>query len=99
MRTSRAFGQFPFVAKQVLEEIVAPLRRRRGPGDFQTASDRVAAFACAEAALPAQALLLDARPLRLRTNKRRIARAVSLAEGMATGNQCNRFSVVHSQVG
>ncbi len=28
MRAGRALGQFPFVAEQVLEEVVAPLRRR-----------------------------------------------------------------------
>ena len=60
MRTGRALGEFPFVAEQVLEEVVAPLRRRRGPSDFQAAGDRVAALAGAEFALPAEALLLDA---------------------------------------
>ena len=34
MRTSRALRQLPFVAEQVLEEVVAPLRRRHAPGDF-----------------------------------------------------------------
>ena len=59
MRAGRALGQLPFVAEQVLEEVVAPLRRRRGPGDFQAAGDRVTAVAGAEAVLPAEALLLD----------------------------------------
>ena len=57
----RALRQFPFVAEQVLEEVVAPLRRRRGPGDFRAAADRVIALAAAEAALPAEALLLRCR--------------------------------------
>ena len=60
MRTGRALRQFPFVAEQVLEEVVAPLRGRGGPGDFQAAGDRVGAFARAEAVLPAEALLLEA---------------------------------------
>ena len=53
MRTRRTPGQLPFVAEQVREEVIAPLRRRCGPGDFQTAGDRVTAFARAKAALPA----------------------------------------------
>ncbi len=73
----RALGQLPFVAEQVLEEAVAPLRRRRGPGDFRAAGDRVCAFAGAEAALPAEALLLDGRRLPARgppaTHRRRRA--------------------------
>ncbi len=65
MRTGRALGQFPFVAEQVLEEVVAPLRWRRGPDDFQAAADRVTPFARAKFALPAEALLLDAGGFRL----------------------------------
>ena len=48
MRTGRALGQFPVVFEQILEIVVAPLRRRRGPSDFQAAADRVAAFAALE---------------------------------------------------
>src|ERR1700735_5507241 len=54
-----ALGQLPFVAEQVLEEVVAPLRRRRRPNDLDAARDRVIAFARAEFILPAEALLLD----------------------------------------
>ena len=60
MRAGRALRQLPVVAEQVLEEVVAPLRRRGGPGDFQAAGDGVAAQARAEAARPAEALRLDA---------------------------------------
>ena len=59
VRAGRALRQLPFVAEQVLEEVVAPLRRRRGPGDFEAAGDGVAALAGAEAALPAEALLFE----------------------------------------
>src|SRR5580693_6938582 len=60
VRTGRALRQLPFVAEQVPEEVVAPLRRRAGPGNLQAAGDRVATFAGAKAAAPAKALLLDA---------------------------------------
>ena len=41
MRTGGALGQLPLEAEQVLEEVVAPLRRRGGPGDLEAAGDRV----------------------------------------------------------
>src|SRR5712691_7459817 len=93
MRAGRALGQFPFVAEQVPEEVVAPLRWRRGPDDFQAAADRVTAFAAAIGVLPAEALRLDAGGFRLCTHQRRIASAVGLAEGMTAGNQRDRFFV------
>ena len=37
----RAAGLHPFVLEQVLEEEVAPLRRRLRPGDFEAAADGV----------------------------------------------------------
>src|SRR5689334_13075696 len=81
MRAGRALGQFPFIAEQVCEEIVAPLRRRRAPGNLQAAGDRVLALAGAELAAPAEALLLDAGAFRLRAHQLCIAGAVGLAEG------------------
>src|ERR1700694_5652146 len=87
MRTGRALGQFPFVAEQVREEVVAPLSRRRGPNDFQAAADRVTAFARAKFALPAEALLRDAGGFRLCADQFRIASAVGFAEGVTTGNE------------
>src|SRR5205807_3255127 len=63
MCARRALRQLPFVAEQVLEVVVAPFRGRGGPRDFQAAGDRVTAFARAERAPPAEALLLDARRL------------------------------------
>src|SRR5579871_714903 len=91
MRAGRALGQLPLVAEQVPEEVVAPLRRRRGPDDFQAAGDRVATFARAELAPPAEALLLDGSGLRLRTHQRRSAGAVGFAEGVPARDQRDRF--------
>ena len=99
MRTGRALRQLPFVAEQVPEEVVAPLRRRRGPGDFQTAGDRVTALARAKAALPAEALLLDGGRFRLGTHMGRGAGAVGLAEGVTSGNERHRLFVVHRHAG
>ena len=92
---SRALLQLPFIFEQGLEKAVAPLRRRRAPGDFRTAGDRVFAFARAEPALPAKALFLDQRSFRFGTHQRRIARAVSLAEAVSAGDERNRLLVVH----
>src|SRR5690242_14400194 len=77
---SRALLQLPFIFEQGLEKGVAPLRRRRAPGDFRAAGDRVFSFPCAIAALPAEALLLDGCRFRLGTDKRAVAGAVGLAE-------------------
>ena len=79
----RALRQFPLVFEQDPEEVVAPLRWRVCPGDLQAAADRVPAFPGAEAALPAKALLLDARGFGLRPHMGRRAGAVGLAKGVA----------------
>src|SRR2546428_441127 len=95
MRPGRALDQFPFVAKQVREKVVAPFRRRRGPGDFKTAGDRVCAFARPELVLPAQALFLNDGRFRFRANKCSVAGTVSFSEGVTTGDQRNGFFIVH----
>ncbi len=95
MRTCRALGQLPLVAEQVLEEVVAPLGRRLCPGDFEAAGDRVSALAGAEAALPAEALLLERGRFRLGTHVGRGAGAVGLAEAVAPGDERHRLLVVH----
>ena len=95
VRTGRALRQFPFVAEQILEEVVAPLRGRVGPDDFQAAADRVIAFARAKAALPAQALLLDGGRFGLRPNMFRVTGAVGLAERVAARDEGHRLLVVH----
>src|SRR6266705_2021525 len=87
VRTGRTLGQFPFVAEQVGEEVIAPLCRRRSPSDFQTTADRVTANARAKFAPPAEALLLDGGGFRFCAHQLRIASAVGLAEGVASGNQ------------
>src|SRR5262245_19755779 len=91
----RALRQLPFVVEQVVEEVIAPLRRRLGPGDFRTAGDGVAPEAPAMLALPAEALILEERAFRLRADQRRIAGAVGFAEGVAAGNQRDGLLVVH----
>src|SRR6202166_4214384 len=59
MRASRTLRQFPFVAEQVREEVIAPLRRRRGPDDFQAAANGVSTKTFAKFILPAEALILN----------------------------------------
>src|SRR5215475_3425963 len=95
MRAGGALGQFPFVAEQVREEVVAPLCRGCCPNDFQPATDSVSAFARAELALPPETLLLDGSRFRLRAHERRLTGTMGLAKGVAAGNQRDRFFVVH----
>ena len=91
----RALRQLPFVFEQVLEEEIAPLGRSLRPGDLRTAGDRIGAHARTVLAPPAQALILKRATFRLRSDQRRIARAVGLAEAVAAGNQRDGFLVVH----
>ncbi len=94
-----ALGQFPFEAEQVLEEVVAPLCGRGGPGDFQSAGDGVGALAAAEAVLPAETLAFQAGGFGLVGHVGRGAGAVGLAEAVAAGDQCHRLFVVHGHAG
>src|SRR5262245_57827831 len=95
LRTGRALGQLPFVVEQVVEEVVAPLRRRLRPGDLGAAGDGVRSETRAMLALPAEPLVLEEGAFRLRAHQRRIAGAVSLAEGVTAGNQRDGLLVVH----
>src|SRR5512137_1095243 len=100
MRTGRALGQFPFVAEQVPEEVVAPLRWRRGPDDFQAAADRVTPFAAAKGVFPAEALLFDAGALGFGADILvRIGGAVGLAERVSAGDEGHRLLVIHRHSG
>src|SRR6202158_266229 len=100
MRTGRTLRQFPFVAEQVCEEVIAPLRRRRGPNDFQAAADGVSAKTFAEFILPAEALIFDVGTFWfgayiLSGN----GSAVGFAEGVTASNECNCFFVIHRHTG
>ena len=95
VRAGRALGQLPLVAEQGLEEAVVPRGRGGGPGDLDTAGDRVAALAGAVGALPAQALLLERGRLGVGADAVRRARAVGLAERVAARDQGDRLLVVH----
>ena len=95
MGTGRALGQFPFVAEQVVKEVVTPLCRGCGPNDFQAAADRVARLTGAEFAPPAEPLFLNGGGFRLRTNIVCGASAVGFAEAVTACNQGNRLFVVH----
>src|SRR4029079_1019965 len=80
---------------QVVEEVVAPLRRCLRPGDFGAAGDGVGAYARAVLAFPAEALILDRSAFRLGADQRGITRAVGLAEAVAARDQRHGFLVVH----
>src|SRR5579859_546490 len=91
----RALGQLPFVFEEIVEVVVAPLRRRLRPGHLRATGDGVRADARAVLALPAEALFLDGAALRLGAEERRIAGAMGLAEGVAAGDERHRLLVVH----
>src|SRR6185312_13358939 len=96
VRTGRALSQFPVVFEQVVEKVVAPLRRRGGPGDFQAAADGVSAKTLTEFVLPSQALVLNVGTFWFGAYiVSGDGSAVGLAEGMPAGNQRHSFFVVH----
>src|ERR1700687_1382442 len=100
MRTGRALRQLPFVAEQVGEEVVAPLRWSCGPNDFQAAADGVTTKTFAKFILSPQALILDVGTFWfgayiLSGN----GSAVRVAEGVSAGSECDRFFVVHRHAG
>src|SRR5579859_5014035 len=100
MCTSRTLGQFPFIAEQVVEEVIAPLGRRLGPNDFQAAADGVSTETFAKFILPAQALILDVGAFGFGTYiLSGNGSAVGLAEGVTAGNERNGLLVVHGHAG
>src|SRR5262249_9118964 len=76
-------------------ETIVPLRWIVRPCALEAAGDGVAALAGTVGALPADALLLDRRALGVGTDLRRVAGAVSLAEGVTAGDQRHGLFVVH----
>src|SRR3569833_2236619 len=87
VRAGGAHVQIPHELEQRLEEAVVPLRRRRSPDAFQSARDRVRAYARLEAVLPAESHVFEQRSLWLRTHIARTRRAVRLAESMTTRDE------------
>src|SRR5208282_3852689 len=78
------------------KEVVAPLRWRLGPDDFQAAADCVTAFAAAIGVLPAEPLLLDGCAFGLGADIfARIGSAVGLAERVSAGDERDGLLVVH----
>src|SRR5580704_5100005 len=96
---SRALSQLPLVAEEIAEELVAPLRRSRRPGDLQAAGDCVASVTFAVPRVPTEPLLLNRAPLRLRTYQGGIPRTVGFTEAVAAGDQGNGFFVIHCHTG
>src|ERR1700683_5034496 len=100
MRTSRALRQLPFVAEQVGEEVVAPPRRRRGPGDFQTTADRVTTMTFAKLILPPETLVLNVGAFWFVAHiVSGNAGTVRFAEGVTARNERNGLLVVHRHTG
>src|SRR5271169_1445920 len=96
----RTLREFPFVAEQVGEEVVAPLRRRRGPNYFQAAADGVSTETFAKFILPSQALIFNVGTFWfvayiLSGN----GSTVGFAEGVTAGNERNGLLVIHRHAG
>ncbi len=66
----RAFHQLILIVEQHVPETRVPLDRRRRPGAFEAAGDRMIGDSAFVPALPAEALLGDVRPFGLGTDLR-----------------------------
>ena len=95
MRTGRAFGQFPFIAKEEIKIAIIPFCRMRCPRTFDTACNGIASLARSIAADPAKTHFFDGGAFRFGTNKTGITRTMRLTESMTTGNKGNGFFVIH----
>ena len=92
---SWAFGQVPVVSKQQVEIAHIPFDWVGGPGAFDPACGGMNANTAFKIVFPAEALLDDASPFRLCTDKLWITRTMCFAEGMATSHQGDSFFIVH----
>ncbi len=98
--SGRAFCEFPIVTKQVFKKIVAPLRRRCRPGAFQSAGNGVGSVSGTICIFPAKALFLYACSGWFLTYVLAwVGCAMGFAKSVASGNQCNRFLIVHGHAG
>ena len=95
---SRAAGLHPFIFKQVLEEVVAPLGGRLRPDHFQTGGDGIRTCAAAVAGVPAQALGFQWGGFRLGADVAGFGGAVGFAQRMAAGDQGDNLFIVHRHI-
>src|SRR5262249_35538466 len=95
LRAGGTLRELPFVAKQVLKKIFAPLRWRGGPGGFQTAGDRVGATACSKTVFPTESDFVERGAFGIGTHIRRRGRTVGLSKCVAASDERDRFLVVH----
>src|SRR5262245_35156562 len=96
MSAGRGRREFPLLAEQIFEGVVAPLRAWRCPGAFPEAADRVRAYTGTEFVCPAKALLGDLGLFGIRATIAISGGPVGLAEAMAADADSHRRPVVDS---
>ena len=99
LSASRAFDQFPLVAKEHVEVAHVPLGGVGFPGAFDAAGCGMNAHASAQAILPAQSHFFQRGGFGFGSDQFRVACAVRLAEGMSTGDERDGFFIVHRHAG
>src|SRR6476661_6637306 len=94
VRACRTFGELPLETEQVLQVVVAPFCGCLGPRAFESAGDRVRAFAAAKLIAPSETLLFNIGAFRFGPYILRGHRsAMGLAEGVASGDQSYRLFI------
>ena len=94
-RTGGRGRSLPFILEQILKIVVAPLCRRRRPGQFDTARNGIGPVTAAVVARPAETLLLDRRSLGFQAFVRLRSGPVSLSKRVSARDQCNDLFIVH----
>ena len=90
-----ALGEFPLVVEEVVKEVRVPRNWVGGPRPFGSAGNGVVPVAGPERVLPPEPLLFDGCRLGFGTDEGGVSRSVGFAEGVATGDEGDRFLVVH----
>ena len=96
MRSGGTLREFPFVAEEDVEEVVVPFGGTGCPSTLEPTRNCVISPAGSKTAFPSETLLFNVGRLRLAASVHiRIGRAVGFAEGVSTGNESDRFFIIH----
>jgi hypothetical protein len=87
---------FPLIGEEVVEEVVVPLHRIRGPRTFESARNGAVGISRSERVLPTKALLFERRGLGFATDELiGVTGTVGLSERVSSGDQRDGLFVVH----
>ncbi len=99
LSASRAFDQFPLVAKEHVEVTHVPLGGIWFPRAFDAAGGGVNTYASSQFVLPSQSHFFQRGGFGFGSDQFRVACAVRLAESVSAGDKRDGFFIVHRHAG